>query len=140
MLAAYVTYDALQSLLSRKAPEHSLAGIIVAIAALVVMPVLGSAKRDVARQLSSAAMYSDAKQADFCVYLSAILLGGLAINLWLGWWWADPVAALVMVPLIATEGIGTLHSECCERKGFLWDLAAAYAPGARGDTLRGQFS
>ena len=117
MLAAYVTYDALQSLLSRKAPEHSLAGIIVAIAALVVMPVLGSAKRDVARQLSSAAMYSDAKQADFCVYLSAILLGGLAINLWLGWWWADPVAALVMVPLIATEGIGTLHPECCERKG-----------------------
>ena len=103
--------------------------------AMVVMPVLGSAKRDVARQLSSAAMYSDAKQADFCVYLSAILLGGLAINLWLGWWWADPVAALVMVPLIATEGIGTLHPECCERKGFLWDLAAAYAPGARGDTL-----
>jgi divalent metal cation (Fe/Co/Zn/Cd) transporter len=78
----------------RESPEHSLAGIVVAIAAIVVMPVLGRAKRDVARQLGSAAMHSDAKQADFCMYLSAILLGGLVLNVWLGWWWADPLAAL----------------------------------------------
>jgi divalent metal cation (Fe/Co/Zn/Cd) transporter len=112
-LAAYITFDSLKVFLSRKAPEHSLAGIVVAIAAMVVMPVLGRAKRDVARQLSSAAMHSDAKQADFCMYLSAILLGGLVLNSWLGWWWADPLAALVMVPLIAKEGIDAFRGKAC---------------------------
>jgi len=112
-LAAYIAYGALHSLLSRAAPEHSLPGIIVSIAALVVMPLLGRAKRDVARQLRSGAMHSDAKQADFCMYLSAILLGGLMLNLWLGWWWADPLAALVMVPLIVREGIGALRGKTC---------------------------
>jgi divalent metal cation (Fe/Co/Zn/Cd) transporter len=112
-LSAYIAFDSLQCLLYRKAPEHSLAGIIVAIAALVVMPLLGRAKRDVAQQLNSAAMRSDAKQADFCLYLSVILLGGLILNLWLGWWWADPLAALVMVPLIAKEGIDALRGKTC---------------------------
>jgi divalent metal cation (Fe/Co/Zn/Cd) transporter len=112
-LAAYITFDSLRSVLSRKAPEHSLSGILVAVAALVVMPLLGRAKRDVARQLSSAAMHSDAKQADFCLYLSVILLGGLLLNVWLGWWWADPLAALVMVPLIAKEGIDALRGKAC---------------------------
>jgi len=114
-LAAYVAFDSLRSLLARKAPEHSVAGIVVAIAAMVVMPILGRAKRGVARQLSSAAMHSDAKQADFCMYLSAILLGGLALNALFGWWWADPFAALVMVPLIAIEGIEALRGKarCC---------------------------
>ena len=97
-LATYITFDSLHSLLSRKAPDHSLAGIVVATAALVVMPLLARAKRDVAGHLGSAAMHADAKQADFCVYLSAILLVGLVLNWWLGWWWADPAAGLVMVP------------------------------------------
>jgi divalent metal cation (Fe/Co/Zn/Cd) transporter len=112
-LAAYIGYGALHLLVARSAPEHSLPGIIVSIAALVVMPLLGRAKRDVARQLRSAALHSDAKQADFCMYLSAILLGGLVLNLWRGWWWADPLAALVMVPLIAREGIGALRGKSC---------------------------
>jgi divalent metal cation (Fe/Co/Zn/Cd) transporter len=112
-LAAYIAFDSLYSLLSRKAPEHSLAGILVAIAALVVMPLLGRAKRDVACKLNSMAMRSDAKQADFCLYLSAILLGGLMLNLWLGWWWADPLAALVMAPLIAKEGAEALRGKAC---------------------------
>jgi divalent metal cation (Fe/Co/Zn/Cd) transporter len=112
-LATYITFDSLRSLFLRKSPEHSLVGIVVAIAAMVVMPVLGRAKREVARQLGSAAMRSDARQADFCMYLSAILLGGLVLNVWLGWWWADPFAALVMVPLIAKEGIGALRGKTC---------------------------
>ena len=112
-LATYITFDSLRFLFFRESPEHSLAGIVVAIAAMVVMPVLRRAKRDVARQLGSAAMHSDAKQADFCMYLSAILLGGLVLNLWLGWWWADPLAALVMVPLVAKEGIGALRGKTC---------------------------
>jgi divalent metal cation (Fe/Co/Zn/Cd) transporter len=112
-LAAYIAVDSLRSLFSQKAPEHSLAGVLVAIAALVVMPLLGRAKRDVARQLSSEAMHSDAKQADFCFYLSEILLGGLLLNFWLGWWWADPLAALFMVPLITKEGIDALRGKAC---------------------------
>jgi divalent metal cation (Fe/Co/Zn/Cd) transporter len=112
-LTAYVALGSLRSLLSRKALEHTVAGIIVAIAAMVVMPVLGRAKRGVARELGSAAMHSDAKQADFCMYLSAILLGGLALNALFGWWWADPLAALVMVPLIAKEGIDALRGRAC---------------------------
>ncbi|HXA67896.1 MAG TPA: cation transporter [Bryobacteraceae bacterium] len=112
-LAVYITLDSLRSLVFRKSPEHSLIGIVVAVAAMVVMPVLGRAKRDVARQLGSAAMHSDARQADFCMYLSAILLGGLVLNVWLGWWWADPLAALIMVPVIAKEGIGAFRGKTC---------------------------
>jgi divalent metal cation (Fe/Co/Zn/Cd) transporter len=112
-LAAYITVESLQSLISRKAAEHSSFGVVVAVAALVIMPLLGRAKRKVARQLSSTALHSDARQADFCLYLSAILLGGLVLNLSLGWWWADPVAAMVMTPLIAKEGIAALHGKSC---------------------------
>ena len=89
-------------------------GILIALAALVVMPLLGRAKRRVAAQLSSGALHSDSRQADFCAYLSAILLAGLLLHAWLGWWWADPAAALVMVPIIAREGVQGLRGEACE--------------------------
>ena len=112
-LSIYITVDSLHSLISRKAPEHSIAGIVVAIAALVAMPLLARAKRELARQLSSAALHADAKQTDFCMYLAAIVLGGLALNLLLGWWWADPLAGLVMVPIIAREGVTALQGKTC---------------------------
>ena len=112
-LSIYITVDSLHSLISRKAPEHSIAGIVVAIAALVAMPLLARAKREVARQLSSAALHADAKQTDFCMYLAAIVLGGLALNLWLGWWWADPLAGLIMVPIIAREGGTASQGKTC---------------------------
>ena len=68
-----------------------------------------------ARELNSTAMAADAKQTEFCTYLSAILLGGLLLNALLGWWWADPAAALVMVPIIGKEGIEALRGDtCCE--------------------------
>ena len=104
-LAVYVGYESLSDLLTRKAPEHSIPGIVLACVSLVVMPLLSRAKKKVGNELGSAAMHADAKQTDFCVYLSAILLGGLLLNLTMGWWWADPIAALVMVPIIAKEGI-----------------------------------
>jgi divalent metal cation (Fe/Co/Zn/Cd) transporter len=113
VLSLYITYDSLHSLISRKAPEHSIAGIAVAVAALVVMPLLARAKRDVARQLSSAALHADAKQTELCMYLAAIVLGGLVLNLWLGWWWADPAAGLIMVPLIVKEGVAAFRGESC---------------------------
>jgi divalent metal cation (Fe/Co/Zn/Cd) transporter len=78
------------------------------------MPILSRAKKKVGDALNSAAMNADARQTDFCVYLSAILLAGLALNAGFGWWWADPVAALAMVPIIAKEGFdGVKARGCC---------------------------
>jgi divalent metal cation (Fe/Co/Zn/Cd) transporter len=112
-LAAYVLYESISDLFRRHAPEHSLPGIILACVSLVVMPLLSRAKKKVGNELGSRAMKADAKQTDFCVYLSAILLTGLLLNAALGWWWADPTAALIMVPLIANEGIAALKGDAC---------------------------
>lgn len=114
-LAVYVSYESIKSLWSRESPKASVTGIVLAITSLVVMPLLVRAKRKVARGISSRAMAADSKQTELCTYLSAILLGGLLVNALLGWWWADPVAALVMVPIIGKEGIEALRGEhCCE--------------------------
>ena len=112
-LAAYVGYDGVKSLIFREAPERSIPGIILAAVSLIVMPVLARAKRRVAGRIASAALTADARQTQFCTYLSAILLGGLLLNALFGWWWADPVAALVMVPIIAKEGYGALRGKTC---------------------------
>ncbi len=113
VLSAYVLADAIKTLVTRQRPEESIPGIAIAAAALLVMPLLARAKRRVAGALDSGAMHADARQADLCAYLSAILLGGLVLNATLGWWWADPVAALVMVPIIAKEGVTALRGKTC---------------------------
>jgi divalent metal cation (Fe/Co/Zn/Cd) transporter len=114
-LALYVSYDAARSLIRHEPPKESLLGITLAIASLVIMPWLTWAKRKAARSIDSAAFMADAKQTEFCVYLSAILLGGLCLNALFGWWWADPIAALVMLPIIVKEGIDALRGKtCCE--------------------------
>lgn len=112
-LAFYVGVDAALSIYHRDAPERSIAGIIIAALSLVVMPLLARAKRKVALALNSGAMHADSRQTDICAYLSAILLGGLALNAAFGWWWADPVAALIMTPIIAREGIEALQNKSC---------------------------
>jgi divalent metal cation (Fe/Co/Zn/Cd) transporter len=113
LLAAYVAYGAVRSLLMREPPEASYAGIAIAALSLVVMPLLARAKRRVAAQLGSRAMRADARQTDLCAYLSAILLAGLAVNALFGLWWADPAAALLMTPIIAREGVRALRGEAC---------------------------
>jgi len=105
VLAAYVSGDALLSILRRDAPEESLAGIALAGVSLLVMPLLARSKRRLASQLDSDALRADAVQTIICAYLSAILLAGLALNAQLSWWWADPLAALAMVPIITREGL-----------------------------------
>jgi divalent metal cation (Fe/Co/Zn/Cd) transporter len=112
-LALYVGYECVSDLVSRKSPEHSIPGIVLACVSLVVMPVLSRAKKRVATGLGSSAMHADAKQTDFCVYLSAILLIGLLLNAILGWWWADPLAGLIMVPIIAKEGFDGMRARAC---------------------------
>lgn len=113
VLALYVSYDSIQSLIRREAPEGSIVGIVLATVSLIVMPLLVRAKRRIARGIKSNAVMADSKQTELCTYLSAILLGGLLLNALLGWWWADPVAALVMVPIIVKEGIEALRGETC---------------------------
>ena len=112
-LVAYVGYQSVGNLIDKNAPEHSLPGIILACVSLVVMPLLSRAKRRVGAHLKSAAMSADAKQTEFCTYLSAILLGGLILNMVSDLWWADPVAALIMVPIIAKEGVDGLRAKTC---------------------------
>lgn len=119
-LAAYVTWDAVLSLVERERPERSVVGIAVLVLSVVVMPVLARAKRRVAAGLGSSALDADATQTSLCAYLSAIALAGVALNAAVGWWWADPVAALVMVPIIAREGLAGIRGEppCADCAGL----------------------
>lgn len=117
LLAAYVAYDSITTLVWRELPERSYTGIALLVISLVVMPILARSKRHVAAQIKSRALEADSKQTDLCVYLSAISLGGLGLNAAFGWWWADPVAALVMIPIIVNEGIEGLRGEACCDEG-----------------------
>jgi divalent metal cation (Fe/Co/Zn/Cd) transporter len=112
-LAAFIAYESATDLWSKQASKHSIPGILLACVSFVVMPLLSRAKRRVGRSLGSAAMHADAKQTEFCTYLSAILLAGLLLNAIFGLWWADPMAGFIMAPIIAKEGIEGLQGKAC---------------------------
>jgi len=118
-LAIYVSYDSATSLWRREPPDRSVVGVLILALSVVVMPLLARAKRRVARALRSGALESEATQTALCAYLSVIALGGVVLNALLGWWWADPIAALAMVPIIAKEGLkgargeATCKDDCC---------------------------
>lgn len=113
VLAAYIAYESAVDLWRNRAPERSAPGILLACVSLLVMPLLSRAKRNVGHDIGSAAMCADSEQTEFCAYLSAILLIGLLANALFGAWWADPIAALVMVPIIAREGIRSFRGRPC---------------------------
>ncbi|MDX2180581.1 MAG: cation transporter [Bryobacteraceae bacterium] len=112
-LALYVFYESVEALFQQARPEVSWPGIALATLSAVIMPFIARAKRSVGRNISSAAMVADSKQTQLCAYLSMILLGGLALNALFGWWWADPVAALAMVPIVVREGVSAWKGEGC---------------------------
>ena len=114
VLSVYILYDAGSSLILRHPPEVSYFGIIIAAVSVILMPILARAKRKVATGISSKAMHADSRQTDICAYLSAILLIGLVLNALFGWWWADPVSALIMIPIIVKEGVEAFQGELCE--------------------------
>ena len=114
LLSAYVAFDAVKALVRQEAPSESFVGIALAAVSVIVMPLLVRAKRRVADAISSRALHAEATQTQLCMYLSAILLIGLGLNAAFGWWWADPIAALVMVPIIANEGREALRGDTCE--------------------------
>ena len=113
LLAAYVLCDAVIVLIDRRPPDHSRVGIVLAALSMTVMPLLVRSKRRIATRLGSGALEAEARQTQVCAYLSAVLLAGLGLNAGLGWWWSDPVAGLVMAPLIANEGWQALKGRTC---------------------------
>ena len=123
-LAAFVTVDAVRSLLGQGEAEHSSVGLVLAALSLAVMPFLSYAQRRAGRELGSASAVADSKQTLLCTYLSAVLLVGLALNSLFGWSWADPIAALVIAGLAIKEGREAWRGEnCCSS-------AEALRPGA----------
>jgi len=104
ILAAYVAVDASLALVNHVPPESSRVGILLAVASLIAMPTLAHAKQRTGRQMGSKALEADARETWLCAYLSASLLIGLGLNARFGWWWADPIAGLAMVPFILWQG------------------------------------
>lgn len=117
-LAAWVGYEAIGQLAAREEPSVSVPGIVVAGLSVILMPLLARAKRRLAPALGSQAVVSEARQTELCAWLSAVLLVGLVANAALGWWWADPVAALAIAAIAAREGVEAWRAEslddtCC---------------------------
>jgi cation diffusion facilitator family transporter len=108
-LAAYIAFEAIQGLASRDEPESSTIGLILAVVSLAVMPTLAYAKQRAGRALASRALQADAVETWVCAYLSLALLIGVGLHLAFGWWWADPVAAIAMLPIIVWQGWETLE-------------------------------
>jgi divalent metal cation (Fe/Co/Zn/Cd) transporter len=112
-LALYVTAQAVRTLWTRAAPGESLAGVLLALASLVIMPLVAWGKLRAAREIGSGALRAEAKETLACSYLSFALLLGLGANAAAGWWWADPLAALAMVPWLVREGLEGVRAERC---------------------------
>jgi divalent metal cation (Fe/Co/Zn/Cd) transporter len=110
-LTAYVVVESLTTLWRRETPEASPVGLVILVLSVLIMPVIAHASRKVARALGSRALEADAAQTSLCAYLSVIALAGVGLNAALGWWWADPVAALAMVPIITKEGLEGVRGE-----------------------------
>jgi len=113
VLAAYIGIEAVRDLVAGHHPEGSWVGIGLAAVTLATMPPLAHAKRRVAEQLGSSATASESRQTMLCAYLSAALLVGLLANAALGWWWADPVTALVIAGVAVREGRDAWHGDSC---------------------------
>lgn len=116
-LAAYVTAEAIYNLVLRSRPETSVAGIALASAAVIVMPVLFIIKRRLARRLGNSALAAEASESLFCALLAAVVLLALALNAAFGWWWADPVAAIVVALFAVREGFEALEDTSGEEEG-----------------------
>ena len=112
-LAGYVTVEAVRSLLGTGEAERSTIGIVLVAVSVVVMPLLSLAQRHAGRELGSASAVADSRQTLLCTYLSGAVLVGLVVDATLGWWWADPVAALVLAALAVREGRQAWHGDLC---------------------------
>lgn len=108
LLAAYITYEAIDSLIEREEPLTSPVGIVLSVLSLAIMPGLAWAKQRTGQEMGSRALVADSKETWVCSYLSLALLVGVGLYAIAGWWWADPLAALAMLPVILWQGWETL--------------------------------
>jgi divalent metal cation (Fe/Co/Zn/Cd) transporter len=113
-LGIYVAVRAVLDLVGQSQPDSSVAGIGIATLSLIVMPILARAKRRTGEAMGSATVLADSNQTRLCSYLSAILLGGLILNATVGWWWADPAAAIAIAALAVNEGRQAWRGEICD--------------------------
>jgi divalent metal cation (Fe/Co/Zn/Cd) transporter len=121
-LAAYVIGSSLWTLIWRVEAEHSTLGIVIAALSVVIMPILSFAERRAGRELGSATAVADSKQTLICTYLSAAVLVGLVLNSLFGWWWADPIAGLVIAGFALREGLEAWRGDACATSvGMLLD-------------------
>ncbi|ROP66081.1 cation transporter [Curtobacterium sp. ZW137] len=114
-LALYVSVDAVLTLTGLREPEHSAVGIVLTAVSLAVMPFLSMLERGTGKELGSASAIADSKQTLVCSYLSAAVLVGLLLNTLVGWTWADPVAALVVVVVAVREGLEAWRGDACKQ-------------------------
>ena len=105
VLAAYLAAESIHDLISRARPGQPVAGLIVTAAALVIMPSLAVAKHRTGKALNNRTLTADAAESAFCAVTSGTALVGVGLNAWLGWWWADPAAALIIAALAVKEGV-----------------------------------
>jgi len=112
-LAAYVTDESVRAVVAREQPDTSVVGIALAALSLAVMPLLSRWQRRTGRELGSGAVVADGTQTLLCTYLSGVLLVGLLANALLGWWWLDPVAALVIAAVAVREGRSNWRGDAC---------------------------
>ena len=111
ILAAYVTYESITTLVNREQPDVSIVGIVLTTLSLIVMPILARRKEQVGEEMDSMAVLADAAETRACFYLSIVVLTGLVLNAALGWWWADPLAALGVVVFLIKEGREAMSGE-----------------------------
>lgn len=116
LLSAYIAYEAVGALLSGQGPEDSTVGLVLSVISLLVMPALAYGKQRTGREMGSEALKADAAETWVCSYLSLALLVGVGLNAAFGWWWADPVGALAMLPVILWQGFETLGEAREERE------------------------
>lgn len=113
LLAPYITFEAVQALVNSEHPEVSGLGMVLTATSVIGMPLLGIAKQRVARTLNSQATHGEGTQNLLCAYLAAAVFVGLAGNALFGWWWLDPIAALVIAAIALREGLETWRGEGC---------------------------
>jgi cation diffusion facilitator family transporter len=108
LLSAYIAYEAVGALLTREGPDSSTVGLVLAVFSILIMPTLAFFKQRTGREMGSSALQADAVETWVCAYLSLALLAGVGLYAAFGWWWADPVGALAMLPVILWQGWETL--------------------------------
>ena len=113
-LAIYVGFESIRKLVTYETSDPSLPGILIALASIIVMPIFSKYRHGLGHEIKSKSLIADSKQTLLCVYMSYALLGGVGLNYLFGWWWADPIAGLIIVVIAVQEGVNSLKGkECC---------------------------